>query len=627
MALVLLALAARVLFLAGSLEEVVNNDELTTGLLWQWLGGARALPLVDLWSPRMGGDALYQILALPLYALLGGSALAVKALALLVSVAGVLLLVAVGARHGGPRAGLYAGLCFALAPPGWVGLSLVATGDHLLTGLLTVACGHLLLLARGADRPRRGRLLVALGCLAGLALFANYLFAVSAVALVMLGLLARPQPGWRPRDAGRLLAGLGLGLLPLLLSVVVRGMGASTTVYGRGAAEQLQLDPLASLGRIGVLLGPDLVASAWFPPVGWGRIAAWCWWALLAAALASAAWRQRAVILGLFPGRVRAALGLDGFLLIFVVGFGLAFSLTRFEIEPGRVFGYRYLAVLCAPACLLAGLGLASLPRNPARVLAAWWWLPCLVALGWPGQLRSPLRVLDLPGVTWTNAAGRALDAWQQDLPGAFDRELPLVPEAVRGPFLVSLGGRIAERLPRAEALRVADSLDLRWRVHLYRGLIPRIRAGRDVDPALVGAVELLQAGQAGPPPQAADDPAGLLQRTQAQGGPPQLLALGPVLTSQVDRSPSRLAVSLGAVVEPWAVEPLCRGLGVGVALRHKTATDLARWRIPWDALLGPGCQDAFGEGLRETFHQLYAVDPAYQQQALGLFGLRVLGE
>ncbi|MFH1462828.1 MAG: glycosyltransferase family 39 protein [Pseudomonadota bacterium] len=595
--LILAFLAARLVFLAVSLEEVVINDELTTGLLWQWLHGARALPVGALLTPYAGGDVLYQILALPLYALLGPSALAVKVLALVVGLAGLVLVASLAQRIGGPRAALYAGLCFALAPPGWLGISLVGTGDHFPSGLLVLLAGHLLLRAVEAEGPRRGRRLFGFGAVVGIALFDDWLFAVAVVALGITALLSRPRTGWRWRDLAGFLGGLALGLLPLVASFAAHGSGV-TSMYHRSGTENLQVHAGEVLRRLGSLLGPDLADGAWFPPGLAGRVAAWGWWALVAVALLSAAWRWRRILAGLLPGRERVNPDLEAFLALFVFGFFLAFSLTQFKIEPWRIYGYRYLISIYGAACLLVGVALARQPRWPGLGLGLAWWLPCALALSWPGTPRSPARIADFPGATWTNAAARALDAWQADLGAAFARRVPLIPERERGPFLVSLGSQLRSQ---GSDRRDNSQLAPRWRVHLRRGL--------DKDREQVPF-----------PPEAIEDPASWLP--QVQGDPGRTEALGRAVVSIVDRSPHRLAAALSRNAGAGDLAPLCTGLGEGVVREHKTPTDLLRWRIPWDDLLAPGCQAAFDRGLSQALAATYAEDPAYLEDALALFGL-----
>jgi hypothetical protein len=216
------------------------------------------------------------------------------------------------------------------------------------------------------------------------------------------------------------------------------------------------------------------------------------------------------------------------------------------------------------------------------------------VALAWPLTWRSPLRAFDFPGCTWTNAAERALTAWQPDLGTAFSERLPQIPEPERAPFLVSLGshlrGQVGEQVP---------VLDPRWRVHLRRGL-----TRREAQPGL--------------PPEATSDLAGWLTRANAG----QARALGQSLMGEIDASPLRRTHALSAAVTTTTVAPLCEGLGEGLVRAHKTPTDLLRWRIPWDGLLAPGCQAAFDRGLSEALIATYADDPAYRDRALALFGL-----
>jgi hypothetical protein len=481
-ALLLLLLVTRAWFLLGSIEEMAVNDDLVTGVTSSWLAGARILGPDALWIPHVGGDAIYQCLAVPIYALLGDTILAPKLLALLTVCIGLVVVFRVAAHHGGPRAALWAGLLYTLVPPGFMAIQIVGVGDHYVVAVTAVLAGHLLLLALRTEDPRRqARLLLALGVLVGLTTFASFLNVITWAALTPLLLLVRPRAGWRWRAVATGLAGLALGLAPLVANQLWHG-AEGTMIYERSLADQVGMGPAQALCKGAALLFVDLSRASWYRLDLPGQLARHAWFGLAWAGLLACAWWQRGVVAGavLAPLRRRRLdpddAGITSYLLLVVLAFLGVWSLADFHFEPSRPFGYRYLVVLLPPLLLFGAIALARLgdrwPRA-AVVVGAIPLLAGLVGLGWPANLHDPGRVLRFPGVTWSNHDMRAYARWKGDLAGQLALAAPQLEVEQRAGFLVALGAHIARMEGNGAAIRAGrDGLDPEDRTHLYRGVL-----------------------------------------------------------------------------------------------------------------------------------------------------------
>jgi hypothetical protein len=468
--------------LLGGIEEIAINDELTTGLLSQGARGLGDLPLSVLWAPTVGGDLVYQVLALPFYAVLGDSLLAAKLLAFAIALGFFWLLLHVARYHGGDRAERWAALLMILEPSGWTGLSLICTGDHFLNGGLSILCGHLACRLReaGPDTWRKRSLL--LGALVGLSLYVHYLFVVCLPAVLVMLLLGGPRSF--PRWKGVLGVGVGglLGLSPLLLNFAFRGVTASTTVYQRGAGDQFLFDPSVALQRVAKLLVVDLPASAWSASDVLGLMTRWAGWGALTGLLLLLVWHLLRARLAANPKASPtvatealrpspAPMALFGFL--FLGSFLLLWAVARIDFEPRRLFGYRYLGVLHVTLCLLAAFACAHAGRRLAPILGLTWALAGLIGLRWPASFGEPGRILSYPGVTWTNAAARALDHWGERPGSALRDTLERIPEPQRSSFLFGLGSQAAMRWPLDRALSFsAQGLSVSDQNHMHRGML-----------------------------------------------------------------------------------------------------------------------------------------------------------
>ena len=326
------------------------------------------LPII----PHVRGSALFGVLAVPLYALLGPSTLALKLVPILWHAATAALLVALLTRFATRRAAWCAGLLWVLAPPMLQKLSTLGLASHLESSLVYLAAWGVYQ-AWTRDGATRGRA-VALGALLGFAGF----FHLQALlpCLLVLGLLVLHERRALVSENGLWLAGAALvAAAPSFLfesgSVVLLVSGVFTE--GDGGAP----DPGARLAKLGGLFTGDLAAALEFgasaPPLGaWlGRLAAL---GLGLGALAGLATLRRAPRTALF------------FALHALMVAGL-YAASNLEVSHAVGAGAvnRHLAPLVLSLISLTALGVQAgrLGLVPVALLAA------LGALGYPAVVRG----------------------------------------------------------------------------------------------------------------------------------------------------------------------------------------------------------------------------------------------
>lgn len=481
-----LFLLTRAWLILSAPEELIISDALSTGLIYQSLVGPHLLPMELLSSPFMGGNLVYQVLALPFHALLGDRILAVFLLSLSVGAAGFWLLASLARRASGPSAALFAALLYTLLPPGWMGGALVGTGDHFLAGLLVLLSGALL--AQWIEQAEgSARNLAWSAFFLGFSIYVDYIALLALPALLLTVLKFQPALHRRARPLLAACAGLLLGISPLVLRLAHRGWSEGTTLYGRRIGEHLLSAPLDALEKGWDLLGSVLVDSAWFPPFPLGDLGARIWWVALLAGLGLALWSERALLLRGRAAGTRPPSALALFLLLHLAFFGLGFSLLRFETEPDRLWGYRYLLAVQPSVCVLLALGLASCGPWRSRAVLTLWCVPNLLALGWPASLERPLRVLEFPGIAWNSVAARAITEWDDQASELIRERVPELPKQQGSAFLVDLGSQLLSTHKPSEVLAyVSRSQDPETWFHLSRGVLASIR-GRS-QPPLTGA-------------------------------------------------------------------------------------------------------------------------------------------
>ncbi len=346
----LLILAFMLLRAAWSIETLLaspyrfrNHEEAynaTVGWL-VWHGGLWADLLRLQYRTFCGGCTVVSALAAPTLGILGDHFFVWKGLAIAWGMATVGVAFVAGARLWGRPAGIALALLLALPPRGLSESALMLWGNHQETALLLMIC--LALMSRGG---------LALGAALGASLWFCRTSGYFVAVLLPLALL---RPG-----RGRLLAGLALGMSPLLAGA------------GAGAVGQVSMSPADHLlpeglpgawRRLSLLLSPAELA----PRLLLSRDMAW----------AAALMLCNAGVAGAVLIRQRRWLPLA-----LAAAFIAAFALSGFHVPlPGRVLpvvNVRYhtpwmLLLLLLPAS-------AVVSRRTAALLV----IPLLVALSGP---------------------------------------------------------------------------------------------------------------------------------------------------------------------------------------------------------------------------------------------------
>jgi hypothetical protein len=277
-------IAALATLLVRGLIACSRLDELELEL---WGGSfARALLLGMPLDPErlpiivhLRGSVLFGLLLAPLFLLLGPTVLAIKALAVGWSVATAALFAATLERAGGRAAGLAGALLFALAPPFFQKVDVLALGSHGDT-LLPIWAALYWLIARRAGVPRRPLELAIAGFLLAFGAWFSMQFLVALPALLMAWTAAWWGQGGRPSGLfaapGRTLRGalaFLLGALPPALAIPY--VTRSLMWVNRRAEDQILPGGLAAVGdKLLHFLREDLARVLLFDD-GPGRWAAW----------------------------------------------------------------------------------------------------------------------------------------------------------------------------------------------------------------------------------------------------------------------------------------------------------------------------------------------------------------
>jgi hypothetical protein len=238
------------------------------------LGHLKAALLLQ-YRSYCGGCTINALAGAGIFTVLGPSLWAWKLVPALYSTVAVLFgSGALQRRVGTLAAVVFAGL-FILPPPTWQYLSLVAWGNHMEAGCISVVA--IVLLTRLLESPSTGRAL-ALGSVIGLGMWIG--FSSGFIALAVAGTLALNR-AWR---------WLGLVVVSALPVVAIWCLQAATTdlsildtIYYPG--ERLP-DPTRIPGKIWSLIAPrQLVALfghpasylGWMAGWAWALVAAWAW--------------------------------------------------------------------------------------------------------------------------------------------------------------------------------------------------------------------------------------------------------------------------------------------------------------------------------------------------------------
>ncbi len=210
----------------------------------EWLEGSSP-PLLDLQADHYQGGSLVVIaLGLPVFALLGESTAALKAVALLFSGATLALLYALHRRYFGATSARLAGAAYVALPAAPAYWSLVVLGSYAESLLASVA-QLALFLGLLSGRRSAGRWL-AFGLLSGLGIWLCYASALSLAACALTWLWLERLP--RPRELALAAAGAALGLVPWLvynLRSGFAGLQRPLEIFGlREAADPWTSPPL-----------------------------------------------------------------------------------------------------------------------------------------------------------------------------------------------------------------------------------------------------------------------------------------------------------------------------------------------------------------------------------------------
>jgi len=356
-------------------EEAYNA---TVGWL-VWHGGLWGDLLRLQYRTFCGGCTVVSVAAAPLLGILGDRFFVWKGLAIAWGMVTVGVAFVAGARLWGRPAGIALALLLALPPRGLSESALMLWGNHQETALFLMVCLALL--------PRGG---LALGVMLGASLWFCRTSGYFVAVLLPLALL---RPGRR-----RLLAGLAVGLTPLLLEA---GAGASGQVSMRPTDHLLPEGLSGAWRRLTLLLSPTALA----PRLLLSRDAA------VAAGLVLCNAAVSVVVLA----RQRRWLPL-----LLAASFVAAFVLSGFNVPlPGRVLpvvNMRYhtpwmLLLLLLPAA-------AVVSRRGAALLV----VPLLVALSGPLSRAGPSP----EGIPWQ---APATNRWHMLSAGA----VRLSPDALTG--------------------------------------------------------------------------------------------------------------------------------------------------------------------------------------------------
>ncbi len=246
----------------GPERPLYDREELYTATYAEAVRSSLHLPLAaSRFTAYGGGSSILSLLAVPLFAAFGPHYLAFKILPLLVTLLAGLFWFQVVRAWLGLRAAWFFGALYAFAPAVLVRTALIAKGDHPEAMALI---GAVLFLATRAAFTRselpQARWAAAAGLLTGLGVFISYssipVLAGGAVAAAILTRL-RPRRAW-----GALALGLGVGLVPWLVSVIATS-GQALEIYGQTLSAARPFTE--AIRRVGLLLSHGFLAGYDFP--------------------------------------------------------------------------------------------------------------------------------------------------------------------------------------------------------------------------------------------------------------------------------------------------------------------------------------------------------------------------
>ncbi len=378
--------------------------------------------------PHIRGGVLFGGLLVPLYAVVGPSAVAMKLLPLLWHAATVALAVALFDRFFNRRTAVAGGLLLLLAPPLLAKLSVFGLASHMESTLPMLAALWAFLAMAVERRPER-RYPLLLGLALGFAGFFHLQALLPCLMVLGLWVLACPRR-LLSTDLLLLLLGAGLGAAPSWLfeggniaylewSLVDRAgagvepgaaTGAATLQQVGGAQGALyKLRHLATGGLVEIMDFADLGAR-------WASVLGWITVSLLTAAAGLAAYDLRGSVgavfrrLALFRDEaIPAALPLLIYPLVFVATFTQARAKVNVE-GYGAGLGNRRMVPLVFALLVLAAVAIGGgTTSGSARRRRLFLLVPLCLAgvVGWYGSLR--------PGVPWPPQQRGECSEWFTD--------------------------------------------------------------------------------------------------------------------------------------------------------------------------------------------------------------------
>ncbi|MBI5363332.1 MAG: glycosyltransferase family 39 protein [Planctomycetes bacterium] len=405
-ALAVLAIVLRVVLLLAPGKEVsprwVLPEELHRGNVARELLTGPLLDVQDYHhAPNVGGSLVVAILAAPFFVTLGENLLALRLPSILMHGAAVFLLARLLRRHAGPRAALAGGLLYAIAPPGYLLLSITAFGTHAEnnTFVLLALTLYFELAASARGSRRESSFAFALGLTSGFATYFGYSFVPMAGTWLVFAFV-RDRTFFLRRWTAFAAFGAVVGFLPWVRYNVLHDF-AGVLAYD---VSLIGSPPERNETYLGKLLWFTFVYSPralflrdwkhfglqWTEPI----VAL-----LLAAALVSVAWWERRRIAAaarrVLTARAEPPMPTLGLVcVVFVLLFTIAMLAAR-PVSWAGVAGIahdgRYIAPLFPFLCIAAGLASERFSAGGERVrradALAVYFTTSVFLLGWAAQL------------------------------------------------------------------------------------------------------------------------------------------------------------------------------------------------------------------------------------------------
>ncbi len=370
----LLTVLARALVALSRIDEI-EIDRYSGTFAWALLQGMpldpEQLPVI----PHSRGSVIVGLLLVPLVAVLGPTYWTVKLLAIALSGLTAFVLARLAQRCAGDVAAWTVAVLYALVPPSFQMVDVIALGSH-GDSILCVALAAYLVLNPERERLRRARFVLLFGLVCGIGYFVSLQFLLALPALLVAWLVRDRASLLHPRA---LLALVPFAALAWLASVVT----TSAQIVNRSLGERvLRFGVAQHAEKLVDTLTHDLRRSWLFEEHG-GALFSWLWAAAILAGL----------VLCLRELRRRPAL--VSFCLLYPLAALGAYVLTDFQLNLRSTadgMGSRYTMPVTAALVTWVAIGAQRLARERRPAFAA-----LLVAVPALAGARSLVALLD-PG-------------------------------------------------------------------------------------------------------------------------------------------------------------------------------------------------------------------------------------